>query len=70
MRTFNALLCIFEKLNVRFRDDQVDTLGKRVADTIFDALCLWYLDSHRQMFKDWGICFGDTFAVLSDYVNY
>ncbi|KAI0225284.1 hypothetical protein LSAT2_023860, partial [Lamellibrachia satsuma] len=65
---FNALLCTFEKLNVGFRDDQVDTLGKRVVDTVFDAL--WYLDRHRQMFKDRGICLGDTFTALSDYVNY
>ena len=64
---FNALLCTFEKLNVRFRDDQVDALGKRCR---YNFYALWYLDLHRQMFKDRGVCLGDTFAALSDYIAY
>ena len=68
-RMYNALLGKFEGLNVGFRSDQVDTLGKRVIDTFCNAL--WYLDPHHQKFRDRGIqLLGDTFATLCDYVNY
>ena len=68
-RMYNALLGKLEGLNVGFRSDQVDTLGKRVIDTICNAL--WYLDPHHQKFRDRGIqLLGDTFSTLCDYVDY
>ena len=66
---FNALLCTFEKLNIGFRDDQVDTVRKRVVDTFSDG-CSVVLGSAPTDVQGLGICLGDLFAALSDCLNY